>query len=261
MAAKFLQHIGRDDGAVMLGYIKKFLLDSFPSLLATIIGAYIVHHYVIPAAAPKNPASAAVSVDAAGAGPASVTSPDKASFEKAVAEKSAIQKAAEKASDKSPESVDTKRRHAAPRVANRGNNAAPDTTGSVETGVTEERRDANDLARAAIERLRNAPAPARTVALAPAHVADEPARVVPPMQPLPPAVAVTKGSDVFSGGAEAAMPSPPLRPNASKLTPPAEIPGPGPIELHAEAQAAAKPSMADDVLSAAKSVFHAVVPR
>lgn len=251
----------------MLGYIRKFLLDSFPSIIATIVGAYIVHHYVIPAAAPKVPASAVASEPAAVV-PAAALSSDKASFEKAVAEKSAIEKAAEKASDKSPEtSVEAKRR-AKPRVANRGN--ALDTTGSLDSAPSDERRDANDLARAAIERLRNAPGQAKTVALAPAptvHNADEPSRAVSPMLPLPPAVAVTKSPDVFNGGAEAALPLPALHSGdvrstaASKLTPPADIPATSPIELHAEAQDAGRPSMAQDVMSAAKSVFHAVLPR
>ena len=47
-------------------------------------------------------------------------------------------------------------------------------------------------------------------------------------------------------------------------TPPADIPSPGPLDLRAEA---AEPvvrehtSVADDMLSAAKSVFHAVLPK
>ena len=252
----------------MLGYLKKFLLDSFPSIIATIIGAYIVHHYVIPAAAPKTPASAVAS-DPAGAGPAVAASPEKASFEKAVAEKSAIEKTAEKATEKTAEpSAEPKRRHVAPRVASRGS-VAPETTGSVESGTAEERRDANELARAAIDRLRQAAPTSKSIAPSPtaAHNADELSRAVPPMQPLPPAVAVTKGLDVFTGGAEAAVSSPAQHADfvrstkAAKLTPPADIPEGTPIELHAETQAAAKPSITEDVMSAAKSMFHAVVPR
>jgi len=253
----------------MLGYIKKFVLDSFPSIIATIIGAYIVHHYVIPAAAPKAPASAMAS-DPSPATQGSAIPAEKASFEKAVAEKSAIEKTAEKATEKSSEPpVETKRRHVAPRVASRGN-VAPEATGSIESGTGEERRDANELARAAIERLRNAPGAARTVAPVPAattHNADEASRTIPPMQPLPPAANVTKGPEVFVGGTEAAVPSPAQHPDyglplrAAKLTPPANIPEANPIELHAEAQATSKPSITEDVMSAAKSVFHAVVPR
>lgn len=245
----------RDGGATVLGYIKKFLLDNFPSLIATIIGAYIVHHYVIPAAAPKPAASATATTDPAATISPIAVSPARASFEKAVAEKAAIEKTAEKASEKSGETpVEAKRRHAGPRVAGRGNVAAPEATGSVDSAPVEERRDANDLARAAIERLR--------------HSSGESARAVPAMQPLPPAVALTKGPDVFNGGAEAAVTLPARHSEfartatAAKLTPPAEIPGAGPIELHADAQAGdEKPSMADNVMSAAKSVFHAVVPR
>src|ERR1700730_14401414 len=45
----------------MLNYVKKFAMDILPSVAATIIGAYIVNHYIVskPGAAP--PVAAAVS--------------------------------------------------------------------------------------------------------------------------------------------------------------------------------------------------------
>ena len=43
----------------MLKYVSKFTLDVLPSLLATVIGAYIVNHYIV--AKPDAPAVAAVS--------------------------------------------------------------------------------------------------------------------------------------------------------------------------------------------------------
>ena len=44
----------------MLNYLKKFAMDILPSVAATIIGAYIVNHYIV--AKPDVPATAAVSV-------------------------------------------------------------------------------------------------------------------------------------------------------------------------------------------------------
>jgi hypothetical protein len=47
-------------------------------------------------------------------------------------------------------------------------------------------------------------------------------------------------------------------------TPPADIPVPGPLDLRADAADSATrahTTVAEDVLSAAKSVFHAVLPR
>ena len=43
----------------MLKYITKFAMDILPSVVATIIGAYIVNHYIV--AKPDAPAAAVVS--------------------------------------------------------------------------------------------------------------------------------------------------------------------------------------------------------
>jgi hypothetical protein len=83
------------------------------------------------------------------------------------------------------------------------------------------------------------------------------------VQPLPPPIMVsTPRSEAFN-------PKPPYAPTAQiddprRPTPPADIPSSRPIELRAEAMEPAprqRTSVADDVLSAAKSVFHAVLPR
>ena len=46
----------------MLKYVSKFALDILPSVVATIIGAYIVNHYIVAKPADA-PAAAAVSTD------------------------------------------------------------------------------------------------------------------------------------------------------------------------------------------------------
>jgi hypothetical protein len=150
--------------------------------------------------------------------------------------------------------------------------AAPNTVPPAETAIAP---DANDLARAAIERLRGAseaspraqetaretarvPEPPRVIA------APAPAPVVtaPPVQPLPPPILVsTPPADTKPPYPPTARVDDPLRP-----TPPADIPDPRPpLDLRADAvdtpAARARPSVAEDMLSAAKSVFHSVLPK
>jgi hypothetical protein len=170
--------------------------------------------------------------------------------------------------------------------------AAPTTAPPVEAVVApEERRDANDLARAAIERLRGAgdaspraqeaariPDSPRVPADAPripdtARIPDAP-RVVsaPPVRPLPPPIMVsTPGTETFDSTAGSPQMKPPYpgsarNDDAYRPTPPADIPEVSrpPLDLRAEAVAPAKrehTTVAEDVLSAAKSVFHAVLPK
>ncbi|HWK46899.1 MAG TPA: hypothetical protein VNT30_19420, partial [Stellaceae bacterium] len=91
----------------MLKYVSKFTLDVLPSLLATVIGAYIVNHYIV--SKPDTPVAAATSTASPKADAKAETSSDVANIpepgvrakgisEKAVLDKSAAEKpAAEKA--------------------------------------------------------------------------------------------------------------------------------------------------------------------
>jgi len=153
--------------------------------------------------------------------------------------------------------------------------------------VPDDRRDANDLARAAIERLRvnhDGSPRAPEVARAPEAPRIEtprletPPRVetsrveaprvatAPSLRPLPPPITVStpSGGEGFDQG------RPPYAANASadpgRPTPPAEIPVSRPLDLRADV--AEPPSVrerttavAEDVLSTAKSLFHAVLPK
>jgi hypothetical protein len=133
--------------------------------------------------------------------------------------------------------------------------------------VTEERRDANDLARAAIERLRSngesvkrAPEAPRApeVARAPEmpHIPAAPPSAV---TALPPPIIVASPPESAPYNAAARVEDP-LRP-----TPPAEIPmARPPLDLRAEAVAEPpkqKTNIAEDMLSTAKSMFHSVLPK
>ncbi|NVN88085.1 MAG: hypothetical protein HXX15_18550 [Rhodopseudomonas sp.] len=284
-------------------YISKFISDILPSVVATIIGAYIVNHYI--AAKPDAPAASAVVAkatdDAAGKGlrieakpgvaPAGTASaPDpvkgKGAIEKSVAEKPSGEKPTEKAADKLTGTHQTTIRDRAVAKAAAPAAASPATTGSVpsaapaEPATQEERRDANELARAAIERLRPPTAAARPAEASPrmqeAARMQEPPHAVVPLQPLPPPVDVTMpapaSASTFIPGVNAALPptaSPPYTYSASangrdddprRPSPPAEIPPPA-FVLQADAVPPARRTVAEDVLLAAKSVFHAVLPR
>ena len=147
---------------------------------------------------------------------------------------------------------------------------------SVEAAVgPEERRDANDLARAAIERLRgsgdNAARAPETARIPETSRVEAPRGVTAPaLRPLPPPIMVSAppAADLTAQGSS--QPRPPYAVNAgvgdpSRPTPPADIPLSRPLDLRAEA---AEPSVrerttavAEDVLSTAKSLFHAVLPK
>jgi hypothetical protein len=317
-------------------YLSKFAMDIFPSVAATIIGAYIVNHYIAARPAAEAPAAAvstvepkadvkaapeAAKADAKGsekipekpADFANVPEPgvkargisEKAVSEKTAAEKpAAVEKPAEKTADRPAETasipVETRRRQlplrekavaksvpapvapAAPVVAPviaAPVVAAPNPAAPAEAGVaSEERRDANDLARAAIERLRGqgdgSPRAQEAARIPDAPRVQDPPRVAlpPQVRPLPPPIMVsTPGAEPFdSPGGPSPMRPPyaaarrsddPVRP-----TPPADIPEASrPLDLHAEAAAEASrrehTTIAEDMLSTAKSVFHAVLPK
>jgi len=309
----------------MLKYVSKFALDILPSVVATIIGAYIVNHYIVTKPGADAPVAAAVSTtepkaDAKGApetatasetssGVANIPEPGvkaKGISEKAILEKSAAEKPAEKSADKPAETasipVETRRHQPREKAIAKSIPAPVQPSAPVSVPVVavpttappappveaatapEERRDANDLARAAIERLRGAgegsprAQEAARVPEAPripdaARVPDQP-RIVsaPPVRPLPPPIMVsTPQAETFESASGSSQMKPPYA-GAARIddprrpTPPADIPevSSRPLDLHAEAtepSAQEHTTVAEDMLSAAKSVFHAVLPK
>ncbi|MDI1264159.1 MAG: hypothetical protein PS018_12965 [bacterium] len=312
----------------MLGYLKKFAVDIFPSVAATVIGAYIVNHYIItkpgadapPAAAAStaNPKVAAKSADDASNIPAAGVKAkgisEKGMMEKTAAERPAMvekPQAEAKADNKADVKPDAKpadapaetasipadqRRHAAvPREKEKIRVVLPSPVQPVATATvpivtapvsapapvetattTEERRDANDLARAAIERLRvngeGAPrAPEAVRVPETPRVANAPVIVnAPALRPLPPPIMVS-GAPAGEPFGQTSGHVSPMRPpfaevrDPSRPTPPAEIPLSRPLDLRAEI---AEPSVreratavAEDALSTAKSLFHSVLPK
>jgi hypothetical protein len=146
----------------------------------------------------------------------------------------------------------------------------------VETAaVSDERRDANDLARAAIERLRgtgdNSPRAAEAARAPEAARIETPrteaSRVAtaPALRPLPPPITVSTpaGEPLDQASSQA---RPPYAASAAtdprRPTPPAEIPLSRPLDLRAEViepSAREHTSVAEDVLSATKSMFHSIL--
>jgi hypothetical protein len=306
----------------MLNYLKKFAMDILPSVAATIIGAYIVNHYIATKPGTDSPAAALSTAapkpaDTKPAGkPAEVANlpaagvkakgiSEKAMMEKTASERPTVVEKAQEKPEAKPEvkseaKADVKpadaptetasipadpRRHApAPRDKVRvvlpspvqavTPNMAPAAAAPVPAppveaaSVPDERRDANDLARAAIERLRggeNAPRQQETVRI-PESSRTETPRIAPALRPLPPPITVsTPAGGPLDQGSQA---KPPYASNAEidprRPTPPADIPITGPLDLRAEVTerpAREHTSVAEDVLSAAKSVFHAVLPK
>jgi len=303
----------------MLKYLAKISMDIFPSVLATIIGAYIVNHYINARPAADAPAAVVAPADA-GKKPSDVANlpapgvKAKGVSEKSISDKSAADKpAAEakaadaKADPKSadPKSADSKAAAHEKAVA-KSTPAAPAAAPVVEASSAPAAAtpaagpDANDLARAAIERLRKSPegraaekaAEARSSETKPAETkaaerTPEPAvqeasrtpeapRVITAVpstvRPLPPPINVSTPSSEAYGNGGASQANPPYtasigNDNPNRLTPPADIPVPviaPPLDLRADAGAPMprpKTNVADDVLSGMKSMFHAVLPK
>ncbi|MBR0785736.1 hypothetical protein [Bradyrhizobium iriomotense] len=298
----------------MLKYLAKISMDIFPSVLATIIGAYIVNHYINAKPAADTPAAvvapAEAGKDAKPTDTANLPAPGvkaKGVSEKSVSEKSVTDKAAaEKPADK-PE---TKAADTAPadtashgRPAAREKAAAKSTPAATAPVVEASSApaaaspaaipDANDLARAAIERLRKSPegkaaekaAEAKAAETRPAERTPEPAvreatrvpeapRVVTTepsaVRPLPPPITVSTPSPESYGnaGSQPSYTASVGNDDPNRITPPADIPVPviaPPLDLRADAGATMprpkKTNVADEMLSGMKSMFHSVLPK
>jgi hypothetical protein len=285
----------------MLKYISKFTIDILPSVVATIIGAYIVNHYIVAKPADA-PVAAAVSTadpkkadtkkasDVANIPEAGIKA--KGISEKAILEKTAgekplvVDKPAESASIPAapgrhqPAPNEKTIAKAVPVPAPAAVQTQPPAAAAaaavpaVETAIApEEKRDANDLARAAIERLR------ATIETSPSPRVQEAVRIpetprvvmsAPAVQPLPPPIMISTPNSEALNPATGSVPMKPPYGTARiddprRPTPPADIPSSArPIDLRAEAvepSTREHTSVAEDVLSAAKSVFHAVLRR
>lgn len=264
-------------------YLSKFTIDILPSVFATVVGAYIVNYYIIPKAREDRPpapaaAQSAPAPEKAAAKPADAAAVDASEPAPNLAKK-AVDKPVEKAATDKPDTARTEtakaaesRRHAPARekavakvepskaepVA-----VAPAPTPVVATVGTAPSGDANDLARAAIERLSRgekaeavrapeAPRiPERTAAVQPQAAPQPPAQQVQPMQQLPPPIVVSNPS--------VEDPAPVAQSRGPR--PPGDVPVPM-REMQANAdERSGRTNVVEDVLSGAKSMFDKVIPR
>jgi len=268
-------------------YLSKFTIDILPSVLATVVGAYIVNYYVIPKARDDRAPAAAVatlpdiktpekqpkSADAKPADAKPVDVKPVADGVETPVRKPAAEKAEKSESAKAGDKAAESRRHIPARekaVAKAEVPAAP-MPAPAAAPMGDDRRDANDLARAAIERLRHGEAKAPEVSppaeapRAPEHTASvqplpvpapQPVQQAQPMQQLPPPI-------VVSNPAVENPEQPTERAERSRgPRPPSDIP----VPLESEGQANAgdrgvRTNVAEDVLSAAKSMFDKVIPK
>jgi hypothetical protein len=271
-------------------YISKFTIDILPSIIATIVGAYIVTHYINPKSDGDKPASAMAStVDAKPDAKAPAAKPAETSADvvdapaatiRGKADKPVVEKAGTDKSDKPDTASAPEPRRHQPAIRDKAvakATPAPVVTPPVATvsiapaeaaPTLEERRDANDLARAAIERLRNSKeSQEATKAPETPRVADAPrVAAAPVMQQLPPPITVSTPSIETFNPPPSRQVSAEDRPfDPRRPRPPGEIPLAQPLDIQADASGPALPerrtNVAEDVLSAAKSVFHSVIPR
>ena len=267
----------------MLKYLAKISMDIFPSVLATIIGAYIVNHYINARPAADAPAAVVAPADT-GKKPADVANlpapgvKAKGVSEKSISDKGAADKpAAEKAADAKSgdaKSADTKsadtKSAAHEKAVAKSTPSAPAAAPVVEANSAPAAvspaatPDANDLARAAIERLRKSPegraaekaaeakssetksaetkpaenkAAERTPepAVQEASRAPEAPRIITAapstVRPLPPPINVSTPSPEAYGNGSGSQANPPYTASIgnvdpNRLTPPADIPVP-----------------------------------
>lgn len=290
----------------MLKYLAKISMDIFPSVLATIIGAYIVNHYINAKPAADAPAAVVAPADAGQNGkPADVANlpapgvKAKGIAEKSVTDKPAADKAAdhqpvaepkgsEKAAEKAPDVAPAESPRAKPSAREKAvakSTPSPAVTAPAPVAPVVEANsapaaaapaatpDANDLVRAAIERLRKSPegrsaearsAEARSSETKPAEVRSSEAkptersaepvvreaartpeapRVIgmepSTVRPLPPPITVsTPSSEAYGNGGS----NPPYTASVgsddpNRVTPPADIPVPviaPPLDLRAD---------------------------
>jgi hypothetical protein len=302
----------------MLSYMKKFTLEILPSVAATVIGAYIVNHYISAKPAVAPPMAAAVSSadakkndpkSADGATSKVASIPEHGVTAKGISERGMIEKSASerpgefkpaeakpsesKPSESKPsETASAPAKHPTPPASPKAvakttpapaaSPAAPVETASV---PADDRRDATDLARAAIERLRKEdgqshPQEASRAPDAP-RLQEAPRAVAPPtptvstasVRPLPPPITVIapddgQGNNLGNGQGNLASNPPPYTAsinadNPNRLVPPADIPPPPPFDLlraRADKFATRTNNMAQDVLSKTKSMFHSLLP-
>jgi hypothetical protein len=256
----------------MLNYLSKFVLQMLPTISATVIGAYIVSTWINPKTPPE-PAKVAARAQEP-AKPAAEAQPAQDAMAEATETKPADVKPADVKPAETPKPVKAasapEKVRVIPIVKPSSQPAEPVvvTASAPEAVAQDERRDANkdanELARAAIQRLRGNEAARPTEEPAKPVIATaraQPPRITPDIPPpgatiappLPPAVSIA--APRIAAGADQAAAYP------DRMSPPGEIPtARNPLNLQASARIPENTSITDDFLSATKSFFRAITP-
>lgn len=250
----------------MLNYLSKFVLQMLPTISATVIGAYIVATWINPKTPPEPPKVAASSQEQ------QPTKPTAAHEAVPAAVQPAQEEAAEPTSEAAKAAGETDKVRIIPiskQPVQTTEAPAPASTAAADANTAaEERKNVNELARAAIQRLRGNPETARTdeaakpVAAAirapQGRVVSEPAQPAATIAPpLPPAVSIASPRFAPEQGTDQ---DPAVYPE--RMSPPGEIPtARDPLSLQASHRVAENPSFADDFVSATKSFFRAITPQ
>jgi hypothetical protein len=264
----------------MLKFVSKFVLEILPSIVATVIGAYIVNHYII--AKPANPAPVVAASSTAPAAKAASTQAEiKPPVQPAAVNIDAKAAASDKVAATLPRPAEAHERpstsHERPPIKAAASVPEP-AWQNRERREREavQQRDANELARAAIDRLGvvNRNSRAAEVAAPPRDPAPVAIAAAPALRPLPPAINISTPAVELARTERNGEPTVPARIDAAseaaradsdRLIPPAEIPPAsqlsGPPTDAATMSVSQRPNVADDMFAAAKSVFHAVLPR
>jgi hypothetical protein len=284
----------------MLKFITEKLLGQIlPSVVATVIGAYVVNQYIVARPDAPPPAAPAAQLDAGKAAKpvepvAAAISPEPAKSELVRSEPPKLKPGAdkEKSADKPVGRHQIPVHDKAPAAKPAGApvstaSAAPEPVKPPEER-TESARDPNQVLRAAVERLRasaETPRAADTSVRAqePLKVFETPRAQEPPRlqetarataPALPPAVNLAPSHVSIepypSSPATTASVPVNIRPadtadlsdsDPHRPTPPADIPAARTAASGDGTTPARKPSVAEDVLFTAKSVIHSVLPR
>ena len=284
-------------------FLSKYLFEVIPSIVATVVGAYIVTHYINSKPEAEKPPAAISAPAKAAATPEQAKNTDvKADAKKAdTAKAEPKSEPAKPAAKAASRSSDNKAEEAAIRHRQPAREAAKDEVrekaairAPVEASRETENRDANELARDALARLRGnteqpkpeqpKPEQAKAEVKLDAARAPETPRVQGPEQAQRerPAVRVVYSPASNPAPAQPQIPTarqeaavPPMGPPVT-ITPPPQLPSYAsdqgarlddpsrptpPADIPLAAHERGHTSVAEDVVSAAKSVFEAVVPR
>jgi hypothetical protein len=232
-------------------FLAKYFFEVIPSIVATVVGAYIITHYINSKTdTGKPPAAISAPVKATDAKTVDDKKPDTARVEPKPEPAKPAVKAASRSSDKTEKHDGKSEDVANTRHRQPAREAAKDEVREKATEAAHEAegRDANDLARDALARLRGGTGQAKSEQ--PQQMQQIPAtRLDASVPPMGPPVTITPSSRLpsYVSGQGGALDDP------SRPIPPADIP------LVSRGRTAT--SVAEDVVSAAKSVFEAVVPR